>query len=172
MIVRHAEKPPDDGGAPRGVQSDGSHDPHSLTVGGWMRASALVNYFASPIVPGIERPASIFAANALLSHGPHSKRPAQTVGPLAARLGIDPNLTHSVGDEAALAADVLSAPGPVLIAWEHVAITSIVQNLGLPAFTTVWDKHRFDLVWCLRWNGTAYDFSVIEQQLLDNDAGT
>ena len=171
MIIRHAEKPPDDGGTPHGVKPNGSADEHSLTIAGWTRAGALVPFFATPSVTGIESPAVIYAASSNSPYGSHGKRPAQTIRPLAARLNIAPNVTYAVGEEAALAADVLAASGPVLIAWEHVAITSIIQHLGLSAFTTTWDKRRFDQVWCLHWTAGTYAFSIIDQQLLADDAG-
>jgi len=78
MFIRHAEKPgvPGDGKG-GGVQPDGSQDGESLTVRGWQRAGALVQFFARPeLKPGV-----IFASG--LGHGSKSKRPMQTVTPLA-----------------------------------------------------------------------------------------
>ena len=66
MIIRHAEK--HNGGRERGVNLEGIHTKHELTVRGWLRAGALVRFFA-PIggtPPGfpISTPRSIFAAAA------------------------------------------------------------------------------------------------------------
>jgi len=43
MIIRHAEKPEHHG--PRGVDENGNEDKESLTVRGWQRAGALVQFF-------------------------------------------------------------------------------------------------------------------------------
>ena len=45
MIIRHAERPPDDG-LIHGVNMSGTKDPEELTVRGWQRAGALVRFFA------------------------------------------------------------------------------------------------------------------------------
>ena len=46
MLIRHSEKPLHPSGSPHGVNPDGQHDPHSLTVTGWIRAGTLVELFA------------------------------------------------------------------------------------------------------------------------------
>jgi len=82
MIVRHAEKPTTVNDE-HGVRPDGEHDRHSLTVRGWTRAGALVGLFAprhGEPKTSLARPAAIYAA----SHaGDGSRRPIQTVTPLA-----------------------------------------------------------------------------------------
>ena len=45
MIVRHAEKPSDDGTI-LGVDADGKDNPEELIVRGWQRSGALVRLFA------------------------------------------------------------------------------------------------------------------------------
>ena len=45
MIIRHAERPPDDGSID-GVNMSGTKDPKELTVRGWQRAGALALFCA------------------------------------------------------------------------------------------------------------------------------
>jgi broad specificity phosphatase PhoE len=114
MFIRHAEKPgvPGNGG---GVQADGTQDDESLAVRGWQRAGALVRFFSSrpELKPGV-----IFASG--LGHGSKSKRPMQTVTPLADLLKETEAAalitTHLRDDLQPLMEDVLSREGPVLIA--------------------------------------------------------
>ena len=47
MIIRHAEKPADDGSI-SGVSQAGLQDPEELAVRGWQRSGALIRLFAPP----------------------------------------------------------------------------------------------------------------------------
>jgi hypothetical protein len=111
MLIRHAEKPLHPSRSPHGVDPEGQHDPHSLTVTGWVRAGALVELFApSRGTPPTEliRPDTVYAS----AHaGGHSKRSLQTVGPLAARLGLEVVKRYAAGDEAHLAKEISTRPG-------------------------------------------------------------
>ena len=104
--------------------------PHSLTVTGWIRAGALVEWFApSRGEPPVElrRPDTIYAS----AHARgHSKRSMQTVGPLAARLGLEVVKRHAPGDEAHLAKGISTRPGAILVAWHHEALNRIGHHLG------------------------------------------
>jgi hypothetical protein len=64
MIIRHAEKP-HHSSSPHGINAEGDHDGHSLTVDGWLRAGALVGLFApsrgEPPV-GFRRPDTIYGS--------------------------------------------------------------------------------------------------------------
>ena len=130
MLIRHAEKPLHPSDSPHGVNPDGQQDPHSLTVTGWIRAGALVELFApsrgdSPAE--LRRPDTIYAS----AHaGGHSKRSMQTVGPLAARLGLEVVKRYAAGDEAHLAKEISTRPGATLIAWHHEALHRIGHHLG------------------------------------------
>jgi hypothetical protein len=135
MIIRHGEKPEKGGKrSPHGVTWDGEADAKSLTIQGWTRAGALVSFFAGPGGPPPELgvPHVIYASS---PSGP-SKRPLQTVVPLAAKLGLTPKTSFTKGDEKALAADVLKASGTVLISWQYEQIPNIVQHLTGDAGTT------------------------------------
>lgn len=174
MIIRHAEK--HNGGGERGVDIDGFHTKHELTVRGWLRAGALVRFFAPAggTPPGfpVSTPRSIFAS-AATPESP-SLRAQHTVKPLAEALGVQVDHRHADGEEAAVAAAALAAPGPVLIAWHHSHIPAVArmiagEKLGCPH---AWPEDRFDVVWVLdRCDGAdgPWSFSQVAQCLFAYD---
>ena len=168
MIIRHGEKPPSGGGTPMGVASDGSEDKHSLTVRGWVRAGALIGLFSSAH-DGVETPTKIFAACSSDDAGPHGRRPAQTVTPLAEAHNTPMDTTFAVGNEGGVAAAILEESGVVLVSWEHHNIPLIVAGIGVANFTRQWPDARFDLVWIFRQTESGYAFSEIGQNLLSGD---
>ena len=171
MLIRHAEKPLHPCGSPHGVNPDGEHDPHSLTVTGWIRAGALVELFApSRGEPPAElrRPDTIYAS----AHaGGHSKRSMQTVGPLAARLGLQVVTRYAAGDEAHLTREISTRPGATLIAWHHEALHRIGHHLGEvhPNPPQCWPGDRFDLIWTFTPDDHGWRFAQIPQLLLPGD---
>lgn len=188
MMIRHGEKPTAKHQPPYGLTSDGEQDFDSLTVRGWQRAGALATLFGSagqrPPASGLETPSVIYAArprgmgsegNAL--DGKKSKRPLETIEPLAARLGLSPDLGFAFGDEAALAAEVLTRQGPVLISWEHEKLLEIAGYIvddhpPSPPLPQKWPGDRFDVVWVLTppaAGGGAWNFLQVPQQLLAGD---
>lgn len=177
QFIRHAEKPAASG-APFGVLPDGTQDAESLIVAGWNRAGALVELFDpgtadGPVAPrsGLARPDQIVAADP--SKG--SRRPAQTVGPLADRLGMTVETTWKKADTAPLAQSLLTRHGVVLISWEHELIPEILSHLGSidPAPPAQWPDDRFDLVWCLHPTGDgSWAFTQVPQLLLAGDSST
>ena len=171
MLSRHAEKPLHPSGSPHGVNADGHHDPHSLTVTGWIRAGALVELFAPSRgdPPGeLRRPDTIYAS----AHaGGHSKRSMQTVGPLASRLGLKVIKRYAAGDEAQLAREVSTRPGATLIAWHHEALHEIAHQLGEvnPKPPRHWPYDRFDVIWTFTLLDGRWRFAQIPQLLLPGD---
>jgi len=177
MIIRHGEKP-GDVGPPDGVSPDGAQDAEDLLVRGWQRAGALGRFFA-PASGKLDderlvTPALIYASGI----GPHSKslRPQRTVSVVADLLGLQMNVAHLKGQEAALAADVVAHEEPVLIGWEHEAIPGIV-NLIVGNNNTcpqTWSGERFDLVWVLDQAEPAsgWTFTQVPQMLLPGDSDT
>jgi hypothetical protein len=92
LLIRHAEKPD---GSNAGVSPSGSADEKSLTVAGWQRAGALVCLFAPPDGfprnPALATPRFIFASHS------SSRRPEQSVRPLAEKIDIQVNLDFGKG---------------------------------------------------------------------------
>jgi hypothetical protein len=177
MIIRHAEK--HNGGRERGVNIDGFHTKHELTVRGWQRAGALVRFFA-PVggwPPGspISTPRSIFAS-AATPESP-SLRAQHTVKPLAETLGLLIDARHAEGEEPAAAAAALAAApmGPVLISWHHSHIPRLVGSVagGELACPQDWPDERFDVVWVLDRSDEVADapwrFSQVAQCLFAYD---
>jgi broad specificity phosphatase PhoE len=175
MIIRHAEKH-QHGSQDRGVTEYGRPAHHELTVRGWQRAAALVHLFAPPGgLPdgcGIQTPRSIFASDA--TRDSPSLRAMHTVVPLATALGLSVNHAYAEEEEAALAAVVVAAPSPALIAWHHGAIPRLVAEIAgtLSGCPDYWPDDRFDLIWILERSAprARWSFSQIVQRLLPGDA--
>ena len=176
MLIRHGEKP---GKAvpPHGLDENGElDDKHSLSRLGWTRAGALIGYFSKPIAP-IQKPTHLFAASGGLDDSPHGRRPMQTLLPLAGAMSKHLHANVAVGDEDDLAREILKKDGVVLVCWEHVALTAIVNCIGnelaaapLSQFARQYDGSRYDIVWTLTKAGSTYDFAIAHEALLDGDA--
>ena len=178
MIVRHAEKPYV--GDPRqniGVAEDGREDPESLTVRGWQRAGALGLLLGSAEFArtrGLSVPQHLYASGPASANGAGSmsRRPQQTLIPLAQRLGLAICLDWTKGQEAGLCRDVLTQNGTVLISWQHEQIPAIAGAIpggNIPA-TRTWQDDRFDLVWIFDQSpDSRYSFKEIHQALLSHD---
>lgn len=173
IVIRHARKPTH---KPKqiGIRQDGTADPESLTVRGWQHAGALAAIFAGTDPGGargfVARPDIIFAAGAdkkkvwiggkHVEVGSHSRRPIQTVTPLAEALKLAPVTTHTKGEEQALVDDALGRSGTVLICWQHQDIAKI-GNLIVGNDTTVpqsWPEDRYDLVYVFDRSGDGWSF--------------
>jgi hypothetical protein len=174
MLIRHAEKPSDDGKV-QGVTADGADNPEELIVRGWQRSGALARFFAPRdgkfVDPRLAQPKTIFASGV----GKHSKslRPQHTVLELATLLKITLDLKFPKGDETDLAKAAVAATGPVLIGWEHEAIPAIVNAIVGNSTTCPqkWDGARFDLVWMLDQKaGGGWSFAQVPQLLLSGDS--
>jgi hypothetical protein len=109
MIIRHAEKPPKSSGS-GGIDLRGRADSHSLTSQGWTRAAYLPDLFTpsdgehSSWGDGRHGPARLPTPRTIYASGPgkgdgEGTRCRETVGPLAASLGLRVNTTFSRGQE-------------------------------------------------------------------------
>lgn len=189
MVIRHGEKPTAKHQPPYGVTADGEQDWESLTVRGWHSAGALETLFdPSPgglANPHLAKPAIIYASKPREpgdsdDDGSKSKRPLQTITPLAARLGVSPKRNFGKGDEAGLAAAVLRSSEVVLICWQHEKIDKIAHHLlgQDPVDGTIphaWPDDRFDMVWVLDPPSSAHgrwSFVQVPQNLLHGDRNT
>ncbi len=174
IVIRHAEKPT---AKPKrhGVRDDGTNDKESLTVRGWQHAGSLAAVFAAGLAATVEgalrRPDHIFAAGIgkkrvkgedgkIRTVGSHSRRPLETVTPMADRLGITPVTAHTKGEEASLVKDALAREGVVLICWQHEDIP-VIGNLIMGDATSVpqtWPDDRYDLIWVFERKGRKFKF--------------
>ena len=179
MIVRHAEKPT---GQADGVDESGANSAHDLIVRGWQRAGALAVLFAPAQGPLgnalLATPDFLFASAAADDPVPgnsKSRRPQETLMPLALKLALVINLSFSKGQEEELAAAAQACAGPVLIAWQHEAIPAIANAiLGDQSAPQAWPSSRFDLVFVFTLapaTGT-YDFAQVPQSVLAGDLAT
>lgn len=194
MVIRHAEKPDGKPGDPVGVQVSGAEDPDSLIVQGWQRAGALASFFspanANLTGLGIAVPDVIFASDdhkhpapSGAEQGSHSRRPIETVTPLAAKLGLGIDQSCWLGNEPALFTAATNSSGVVLICWQHEAIPTIA-NLFVPPPTPIpqgwpvpqtWPGSRYDVVWVFdppAGGQGPWVFSQALQQLLAGDGDT
>ena len=114
--------------------------------------------------------------------GSKSKRPLQTITPLAERLGIKDkvNVTFAKGQEKQMVDSVLAESGVVLISWQHQKIPDIAKHIvgsKPPAkpIPTKWPGDRFDIVWVFTPPAPSSDhwgFVQVPQQLLSGDTNT
>jgi hypothetical protein len=174
MIIRHAEKPSDDGSI-AGVSQDGSPDSKELIVRGWQRSGALVRLFA-PTAGSFSHavlatPDVIFASR-VAKHS-DSLRSQHTILALAEFLGQQIDLSHAKGEEIALVADAIARRGNVLISWEHEAIPAIAGQIvrNSTIYPQEWPSERFDLVWVFdrSLGATNWTFTQVPQMLLSGD---
>jgi len=177
MVMRHAEKPAKDG-APHGVTLDGERNKESLQPRGWQRAGALANLFAPTNgkiqIDSLAKPQFLYASKPLRRKG--SRRPFQTILPLAEKLAVPINMHYERSNVEAVIDEVLSRRGVVLMCWQREYIPQIAAQIlgtekGVPQ---LWPEDRFDMIWVFdldpRSNG--YKFRQIPQRLLKGDSAT
>lgn len=174
MLIRHAEKPAKDS-SPFGVTSDGERNKESLEVRGWQRAGALANLLA-PLTghfphPALAKPQFLFASKPLLRKG--SRRPIETLTPLAQKLAIRINANFQRSDFDSMIDEVLSCSGVVLICWQREYIPDIATHiLGTKKIAPQsWPDDCFDMIWVfdLVRSSSQYTFTQVPQQLLAGD---
>ncbi len=193
-IIRHGEKPADPPpvakgkpppapAAPFAVNDQGVQDDHSLLPRGWQRSGALAVLFDPALGP---RQAGLLTPAALLSpsYGDPVKTAAhrthETIQGLSDRLGLAIVSAFAEGQEAQLAASVVSGySGVVLICWEHDHIPALASSVPTTPGTAIpqkWPGDRFDVIWTFTLvpgaSPVRYTFGQIPQQLLSGDTDT
>jgi hypothetical protein len=173
MVIRHAEKPVDP--PPHGVTFEGEREKESLTVRGWQRAGALVSFFApangSFQDSSLAEPQFLFASKPTKRNG--SKRPIETITPLAEKLAIRINSNFQKDEEKEMLEEAFLCAGVVLICWQHEFIPKIANHI-LKNKTTApqdWPEDRFDVVWVFERDSASaqYSFKQVPQNLLMGD---
>jgi hypothetical protein len=180
LIIRHAEKPDEAWPGP-GLTPEGAADKKSLVVRGWQRAGSWSALFGTKLGgDSYPKPAVIYAAdpNGTTGDDP-SKRPFETITPLAARRKLTPVTKYAVEQETPLAAELVGLSGVVLVCWEHNAIIAhllpaLAGTQKIAGLPTHWDGTRFDVV--LRFDrakpGAAWTFSQLFPRLMSGDSKT
>jgi hypothetical protein len=190
-VIRHGEKPDLPNGnngqqqtdPPFGIDSQGVQNAHSLLPRGWQRSGALTALFdpaLGSLQAGLATPGTLLSP----SYGSPDKtiehRTYQTIQGLAGRLGGQIGNPFAEGQEAQLAASLVSGySGVVLICWEHDHIPALASALPTAPGTAIpqqWPGDRFDVIWAFTLvpgpAAAQYAFTQIPQQLLPGDTDT
>ena len=174
MVIRHAEKP-SNSPPPYGVTLEGEREKESLTVRGWQRAGALASFFAPPNDcfqdPELSRPQFLYASRFIRRNG--SKRPIETITPLAEKTAIRINSNFSKDDVKNMLDEVFLCAGVVLICWQYEFIPKIASYILGDRETSPqsWPEDRFDVVWVFDRDAATdqYSFKQVTQNLLMGD---
>jgi hypothetical protein len=127
----------------------------------------------SPTAP-LATPTTVYAS----ASADGSKRPLQTITPLAAKLKLVPVLDYSKDQVRELARAVQAQRGVVLVCWQHEKLYDIateIRKSAQPPSTTIppnWPEDRFDVVWILTpptHTGRSWQCDQIPQLLLSGD---
>ena len=174
MLIRHAEKPAKDF-APFGVTADGERNKESLEVRGWQRAGALANLFAPNNGhfqhSSLAKPQFLFASKPLRRKG--SRRPLETVTPLAQKLALRINSSFQRADFESMLEEVFACKGVVLICWQREYIPDIASYIlgNKKIAPSNWPEDCFDMIWVfdLVSSSSKYTFKQVPQKLLKGD---
>jgi len=177
MLVRHAEKPATDL-SPYGVTLEGERSKESLAPRGWQRAGALANLLAPSNRRfqhhSLAQPKFIYTSKFIKRRG--SRRPIETITPLAEKLAIGINSNFPRFKFAEMLEEVFRCNGVVLICWQReyipkIAVEIVGNNTAIPQ---VWPEERFDLIWVFDRDrpSAKYRFKQVPQRLLMGDQVT
>ncbi len=176
MVIRHAEKPTAHP-PPYGITSEGARDKESLTIRGWQRAGALASLFAPTNGlfqdSSLAGPQFIYASKSMRRNG--SRRPIETITPLAEKLAIRINPNYSKVEGESMLDEAFLCDGVVLICWQREFIPKLADHiLGSNTAPQNWPEDRFDMVWVFDHDPSSarYDFKQVPQRLLMGDWAT
>ena len=177
MLLRHAEKPAKDD-APYGVTDEGERSKESLVVRGWQRAGALTNLFVPAKGrlrhPSLTTPQFLYASKPLLRKG--SRRPVETLTPLAEKLAIKIDASFQRGQFERMIEEVFKRGGVALICWQREYIPDIATLIlgNRNKAPREWPDDCYDMIWVfdLLPSSQTYRFSQVPQKLLGGDSTT
>ena len=99
-----------------------------------------------------------------------------TAEPIAKRLKLEIEDSHTHGNEKDMVQEVLSGPQAALIVWHHGTLAKLVSHFPVVNSAEIpkrWPDERFDLIWVLERQAGAelkYRFIAVAQMLLADDA--
>ena len=174
MLIRHAEKPAKDS-VPYGVTEKGERSKESLEVRGWQRAGGLINLFVPSNAhfqhASLAKPQFLYASKPLRRKG--SRRPKETITPLADKLKIKINSDFQRSEFDEMLEEVFLCKGVVLICWQREYIPEIAAHIlgNKKTAPSDWPEDRFDMVWVfdLDRRSSKYKFKQVPQKLLQGD---
>jgi uncharacterized protein YbjT (DUF2867 family) len=159
LLLRHAEKPAEES------------DVH-LSARGRERAEALVALLTTnaPFVAH-GMPVAVYAPR--FEGRRHSRRPFETIAPLARRLGLKVQQPYRAEDYAALAREVLDEPAyrgkTVVICWVRESLPELARALGVKSEVKNWKSEVYDRVWAVIFRPTKVTLKRYPQRLLPGD---
>jgi hypothetical protein len=173
LLIRHAEKPAKDF-APFGITAKGERSKESLEVRGWQRAGALANLLAPANGhfqhASLGKPQFLFASRPLRRRG--SRRPVETLTPLAQKLAVRINSNFQRADVESMIEEAVLCKGVVLICWQREYIPAIASLiLGNHKAPPSWPDDCYDMIWVfdLQPSRLKYTFKQVPQKLLAGD---
>ncbi len=160
ILLRHAEKPADEGDL-------------GLSPRGEDRARALVGLLGRGSVYTTNAPVAALYATRVTKRN-RSQRTGETLAPLATDLALPVNTQFSSGDYAALASSLLSNPAyrgrTVIICWTHSELARLALALGVKPRPVPWKDKVFDRLWIVRLTDAGVALRDVPEDLLPGDA--
>ena len=160
ILLRHAEKPPDESTV-------------HLSKRGQSRARALVSLLEVRSVMGSNGPPAALFAPKFTRQG-HSRRPYETLEPLAAHLKSSIQTPYGPSDYAALAKHVMSDPAldgkTVFVCWIHDYLPALAKALGVRPEPARWNGSVYDRIWVITYEDHDAVLADLPQKLLPGDS--
>ena len=154
LLIRHADE-------------TGQRNDAGLSARGDARAAALPTLFPARL----PTPQVIFAAKS----SKRSRRPVETIAPLAHAVGVPIDERFSDREYAALAKELLSNPAytgkTIVVCWHHGTMPELAAALGVRSPPARWPKSRYDHVWSITFDANGAHLADLRQQLLPGDEG-
>ena len=160
ILLRHAEKPL------------GELDIH-LSERGQARARALVPFLTTqPVFLTSGQPVALFAP--LITRNGHSRRPFETLKPLADHLKLNIQKPYGAKDYGGLAKRILEDPSfngkTVVICWVHDYLPALAKELGVKPKPAPWKGDVYDRVWVITFDDHRATLVSLPQNLLPGDS--